>query len=73
MPTHKKPEVKVRTTSGTQKQIPVAVVSRTLGHAQIPIAMDIYRHMLPSEMKETVFNLFAVPLPVRDVPVIAVN
>ena len=60
-------------TLALRSKVPVAVVSKTLGHARISITMDIYRHVLPSEMKENVFDLFAVPLPVRDVPVIAVN
>jgi integrase len=53
--------------------VPVAVVSKTLGHARISITMDIYRHVLPSEMKENVFDLFAAPLPVRELPVFSVN
>ena len=60
-------------TLALRSKVPVAVVSKTLGHARISITMDIYRHVLPSEMKENVFDLFAAPLPVRDVPVIAVN
>jgi integrase len=56
-----------------RSRVPVAVVSKALGHARISITMDIYRHVLPSEMKENVFDLFAAPLPVRDIPVIAVN
>jgi integrase len=53
--------------------VPVAVVSKTLGHARISITLDIYRHVLPSEMKENIFDIFAAPLPVREVPVVAVN
>ena len=60
-------------TTALRSRVPVAVVSKTLGHARISITLDIYRHVLPSEMKENVFDMFAVPLPVREVPVIAVN
>jgi hypothetical protein len=48
-------------------------VSRTLGHSKISVTLDIYRHVLESEMKEHVIDLFTAPLPVRAVPVIAVN
>ena len=60
-------------TLALRSKIPVAVVSKTLGHARISITLDIYRHVLPSEMKENVFDMFAVPLPVRDVPVQTMN
>jgi integrase len=60
-------------TLALRSKVPPAVVSKTLGHARISITLDIYRHVLPSEMKENVFDLFAAPLPMRDVPVIAVN
>ena len=60
-------------TLALRSRVPVAVVSKTLGHARISITMDIYRHVLPSEMKENVFDLFAAPLPVRDVPTLVMN
>jgi integrase len=60
-------------TTALRSRVPVAVVSKTLGHARISITLDIYRHVLPSEMKENVFDMFAVPIPVREVPVISVN
>jgi integrase len=60
-------------TLALRSKVPVAVVSKTLGHARISITMDIYRHVLPSEMKENVFDMFAVPVPVRNVQAIAVN
>jgi integrase len=60
-------------TLALRSKVPVAVVSKTLGHARISITLDIYRHVLPSEMKENVFDMFAVPLPVREVPAITVN
>jgi integrase len=53
--------------------VPVEVVSKTLGHARISITLDIYRHVLESEMKQNVFDLFAVPLPARELPSIPVN
>jgi integrase len=60
-------------TIALRSHVPVAVVSKTLGHARISITPDINRHVLPSEMKENVFDMFAAPLSVREVPVIAVN
>jgi integrase len=60
-------------TTALRSRVPVAVVSKTLGHARISITLDIYRHVLPSEMKENVFDMFAVPVSVREVPVISVN
>ena len=60
-------------TLALRSKVPVAVVSKTLGHARISITLDIYRHVLPSEMKENVFDMFAAPVPVREVPAITVN
>jgi integrase len=60
-------------TLALRSKVPVAVVSTTFGHARISITLDIYRHVLPSEMKENVFDMFAVPLPVRDVPMLVMN
>lgn len=49
--------------------IPVEVVSRNLGHASISITWDIYRHVLDSERKAHVVDLFAtVPPPPKGVP-----
>lgn len=60
-------------TLALRSKVPVAVVSKTLGHARISITLDIYRHLLESEMKKHVITLFTAPLPVRVVSVIAVN
>ena len=60
-------------TTALRSRVPVAVVSKTLGHARISITLDIYRHVLPSEMRENVFDMFAVPVPGREVPEIVVN
>jgi Phage integrase family len=60
-------------TTALRSRVPVAVVSKTLGHARISITIDIYWHVLPSEMKKNVFDMFAVPLPVRDVPTLVMN
>ena len=59
-------------TLALRSKVPPAVVSKTLGHARISITMDIYRQLL-SEMKENVFDLFAAPLPIRDVPTLVMN
>ncbi len=60
-------------TLALRKDVPIPVVSRTLGHSKISVTLDIYRHVLESELKEHVIDLFAAPVPVRGVPVIAVN
>ena len=60
-------------TLALRSKVPVAVVSKTLGHARISITLDIYRHVLPSEMKEHVFDLFAAPVPARNLAVQALN
>jgi integrase len=60
-------------TLALRRGVPVEVVSKTLGHARISITLDIYRHVLESEMKEHVFDMFEMPLPVRAVPVSVVN
>lgn len=44
--------------------IPIEVVSRNLGHATISITLDVYRHVLDSERRSRVVDLFAnVPPP----------
>lgn len=48
-------------TIALRKGVPVAVVSRTLGHSRISITLDVYRHVLESELKEHVIDLFAEP------------
>jgi integrase len=45
--------------------VPVEVVSRILGHAKVSLTLDIYRHVLESETKAVMVDLFDEPLPVR--------
>jgi site-specific recombinase XerD len=44
------------------------VVSRILGHLRISVTLDVYRHVLESELREHVTDLFDQPLPVRVPP-----
>ena len=51
----------LRHTAGTlmlRKNVPVEVVSKTLGHADISITYKVYRHVLESEKREHVVDLF---------------
>lgn len=52
-------------TLALRRRVPVEVVSKTLGHARVSITLDIYRHVLDSERKEYVIDLFSAPVPVR--------
>lgn len=45
--------------------VPVEVVSKILGHSRVSVTLDIYRHVLDSEKKTTMPDLFGTPLPVR--------
>lgn len=66
----------LRHTAGTmmlQRKMPVEVVSKILGHASISITLDVYRHVSVREVRLERVDVFDQPLPVRVVPVIAVN
>ena len=59
----------LRHTAGTlmlRRRVPVEVVSRILGHARVSITMDIYRHVLESEIRTEMVDLFAAPIPTRE-------
>ncbi len=60
-------------TLALRKGVPVEVVSKTLGHAKISITLDTYRHVLDSEMKEHVLDLFMLPIPTRAVVAVPLN
>lgn len=49
----------LRHTAGTlmlRRKVPVEVVSKILGHANISITFDVYRHVLESERQEHVID-----------------
>ncbi|QFP75411.1 tyrosine-type recombinase/integrase [Deinococcus sp. AJ005] len=48
-------------TLALRRGVPLAVVSKRLGHAKVSITNDIYRHVLPSEDRAHVIDLFATP------------
>jgi integrase len=52
-----------------RRGVAVEVVSKILGHSKVSITLDIYRHVLDSEKKQVMVDLFDAPLPVRQVPV----
>jgi integrase len=56
-----------------RRSVPVEVVSRILGHSKVSITLDIYRHVLESEKKAVMVDLFDAPLPVRQVQVGPLN
>ncbi len=60
-------------TLALRKGVPVEVVSKTLGHAKISITLDTYRHVLDSEMKEHVLDLFTLPIPTRVIAAVPLN
>jgi integrase len=52
----------LRHTAGTlmlRRGVPIEVVSKTLGHADISITYRVYRHVLESEKRQHVVDLFA--------------
>ncbi|WP_412026822.1 tyrosine-type recombinase/integrase [Deinococcus yunweiensis] len=49
-------------TLALRRRVPVEVVSRILGHARVTITLDIYRHVLPSELEEQTVDLFGPPV-----------
>ena len=56
-----------------RRGMPVEVVSKVLGHSKVSITLDVYRHVLESERRQYVIDLFDQPLPERVVPQVAVN
>ncbi len=55
----------LRHTAGTlmlRKGVPVEVVSKILGHADIAITYKVYRHVLESEKREFVIDFFPNPV-----------
>ena len=59
----------LRHTAGTlmlRRRVPVEVVSRILGHARVSITLDVYRHVLESEKRSEMVDLFAAPIPTRE-------
>lgn len=58
----------LRHTAGTlmlRRGMPVEVVSKVLGHSKVSITLDVYRHVLESERRQHVVDLFDTPLPTR--------
>ena len=49
-----------------RRGMPIEVVSRILGHASISITYNKYRHVLESEKRAMMVDLFPDPLPPRD-------
>ncbi len=56
-----------------RRGMPVEVVSKILGHARVSITMDTYRHVLESEKKAVMVDLFEQPFPVRNVVSVPLN
>ena len=52
-------------TLALRRRVPPEVVSKTLGHARVSITMDIYRHVLDSERRDHLIDLFEAPIPDR--------
>lgn len=48
-----------------RRKVPIEVVSKTLGHADISLTYRVYRHVLESERREHVVDLFEMALPTR--------
>jgi integrase len=66
----------LRHTAGTlmlRRGMPVEVVSKILGHTRVSITLDIYRHVLESEKRQQVVDLFEMPLPKRFVERVSLN
>jgi site-specific recombinase XerD len=48
-------------------------VSKILGHASTSITTDVYQQVTLEDLAENVFDLFAAPVRVRDLPTAAPN
>jgi integrase len=58
----------LRHTAGTlmlRRGMRVEVVSKILGHAKVSITLDVYRHVLESEKRTEMVDLFPNPVPTR--------
>jgi integrase len=56
-----------------RRGVPVEVVSKILGHANISITYNIYRHVLDSETRAVMVDLFPQPVPIREIVSAPVN
>lgn len=66
----------LRHTAGTlmlRRGVPIEVVSRTLGHADIALTYRVYRHVLESERRQHVVDLFEPPVPERPARSVPLN
>jgi integrase len=66
----------LRHTAGTmmlRRGMPVEAVSKILGHANISITYNVYRHVLESEKRAVMVDLGDRPIPVREVVSVLVN
>jgi integrase len=48
-----------------RRGVPIEVVSKTLGHADISMTYRVYRHVLESERRQHLVDLFDTPLSQR--------
>jgi integrase len=46
-----------------RRKFPLEVVNKPLGHADITMTYRVYRHVLESEKREHVIDLFSEPVP----------
>jgi integrase len=56
-----------------RRGMPVEMISKILGHTRVSIMLDIYRHVLESEKRQQVVDLFEMPLPKRFVERVSLN
>jgi integrase len=56
-----------------QRNVPVEVVSKILGHANISITLNVYRHVSNRELELKMIDLFDTPIPARVVSVVVMN
>jgi integrase len=56
-----------------RRKVPVEVVSKTLGHANIAITYAVYRHVLESERQEHVIDFFPEAAKPKPLGVSALN
>lgn len=65
-------DIRIRSYFGrlSADEVAARVVSKILGHAKVSITPDIYRHVLESEKRESMVDLFLAPIPVRPAAVV---
>ena len=56
-----------------RRKVPIEVVSKTLGHKDITVTYKVYRHVLESEKRAHLIDLFPIQAPQAKAGVLPLN